>query len=92
MVAYLHIERECKGLGLPHAIGTRSTRGEMRAKHQTERQINRENRALVAAGFEATDEENDLWRSKDGLWFGRNAALQRARQAMLASTGRDVFD
>jgi hypothetical protein len=38
----------------------------------------RENQALVAAGFEPTYEENDLW-IKDGVWFGRNAARQRAQ-------------
>jgi hypothetical protein len=36
----------------------------------------RENRELVAGGFESPGEEDDLW-SKDGVyWFGRNAALQ----------------
>ena len=35
----------------------------------------RENRDLVAGGFESPGEEDDLW-SKDGVWFGRNAALQ----------------
>jgi hypothetical protein len=60
----------------------------MRANQRTER----ENQALVAAGFESTDEEDDLWRSKDGVWFGRNAAMQRARQTLRTSTGRDVFD
>jgi hypothetical protein len=36
----------------------------------------RENRELVAAGFESPGEEDHLWR-KDGVWFGRNAALQK---------------
>jgi hypothetical protein len=35
----------------------------------------RENRDLVAGGFESPGVEDDLW-SKDGVWFGRNAALQ----------------
>ena len=48
----------------------------------------RENQALVAAGFEPTGEENDLW-IKDGLWFGRNAALQSARRT-LSTTSTDV--
>jgi hypothetical protein len=39
---------------------------------------------LVAAGFEAT-EEGTLWR-KDGVWFGREAALQRARKILHATT------
>ena len=39
----------------------------------------RENQALVAAGFESADEEDGLW-SKDGVWFGREAALQKALQ------------
>lgn len=51
----------------------------------------RENQVLVAAGFESTDEEDDLWR-KDDVWFGRNAAMQSARRTLLASTGRDIFD
>jgi hypothetical protein len=38
-----------------------------------------ENRALVAASFESTDDEDDLWK-KDGVWFGRNAALQRGQR------------
>ena len=60
----------------------------MGAKQRTER----ENQLLVAAGFESTDEANDLW-SKDGVyWFGRNAALQSARRTLRATTGTDVFD
>jgi hypothetical protein len=35
-----------------------------------------ENRDLVAGGFDGLGEEDDLW-SKDGVWFGRNAALQK---------------
>ena len=61
--------------------------GEMGAKQGTER----ENQLLVAAGYESTDQEDDLW-TKDGVWFGRNAALQSARQTLRTSTGRDVFD
>ena len=38
----------------------------------------RENRDLVAGGFESSDDEDDLW-SKDGVWFGRNAALQKLK-------------
>jgi hypothetical protein len=61
--------------------------GEMGAKQGTER----ENQLLVAAGYESTDQEDDLW-TKDGVWFGRNAALQSARQTLRTSTGRDFFD
>ena len=61
--------------------------GEMGAKQGTER----ENQLLVAAGYESTDQEDDLW-TKDGVWFGRNAALQSARQTLRTSSGRDVFD
>jgi hypothetical protein len=43
-----------------------------------------EDRALVGAGFERQDEEADLW-SKDGVWFGRNAALQNLGQKPMAS-------
>jgi hypothetical protein len=60
----------------------------MRVSQWTER----ENQALVAADFESTDEEDDLWRSKDGVWFGRNAAMQSVRQTLHTSTGRDIFD
>ncbi len=59
----------------------------MSANQQTES----ENQALVAAGFETTDGEDDLW-GKEGVWFGRNAALQSARRTLHVSTGRDVFD
>ena len=38
----------------------------------------RENRDLVAGGFESPGEGDDLW-SKDGVWFGRSAALQNYR-------------
>jgi hypothetical protein len=59
----------------------------MGAKQQTER----ENQDLLAAGFEMTGEEDDLWKNKDGVWFGRNAALQKARQTLLhTSNGTDV--
>jgi hypothetical protein len=51
----------------------------------------RENQALVAAGFEQTYEENDLW-IKDGVWFGRNAARQRARRTLSTSTDVDVYN
>ena len=60
----------------------------MGAKEQTER----ENQDLIAAGFESMDDEYDLWRSQDGVWFGRNAALQSARQRLRPSTGRDVAE
>ena len=58
----------------------------------TRQRIERENQILVAAGFESTDEEDDLW-SKDGVyWFGRNAALQNAQLSLRASTGREGCD
>jgi hypothetical protein len=44
----------------------------------------KENLALAAAGFELSGEEADMW-SKDGVWFGRNAALQNLGQKPLAS-------
>ncbi len=43
--------------------------------------LDREDFALVAAGFEPTEEEGTLWR-KDGVLFGREAALQRARKQL----------
>jgi hypothetical protein len=58
----------------------------MRANQQTER----ENQVLVAARFVPTDQEDDLW-SKDGVWFGRNAALQSARQTLRTQTGSNRF-
>jgi hypothetical protein len=45
----------------------------------------RENQALVAAGFALMHEEDDLW-SKNGVLFGRKAALQSARQPLHPST------
>ena len=51
----------------------------------------RENRDLVDGGFDRSGEEDDLW-SKDGVWFGRNAALQSARRTLRTNTGREVFD
>ena len=60
----------------------------MSAKQQTDR----DNQMLSAAGFESTGEEDDLWRSKDGVWFGSSAALQSARQTLRTSTDRGVFD
>jgi hypothetical protein len=45
------------------------------------RLLNREDFALVAAGFEPTEEEGTLWR-KDGVLFGREAALQGARKEL----------
>ena len=45
-------------------------------------QYESENQVLVAAGFAPSgQEDDDLW-SKDGVWFGRNAALQSARQTL----------
>jgi hypothetical protein len=58
----------------------------MREKQRTER----ENQALIAVGFESTGEEDDLW-TKDGVWFGRRAALQSARRSLRESTGRGIF-
>lgn len=49
-----------------------------------------ESQALLTTGFEPTHED-DLWK-KDGVWFGRNAALQKARQAICANNEKDVFD
>ena len=43
--------------------------------------LDREDLALVAGGFERTGEEGTLWR-KDGVWFGREAALQSARKEL----------
>ena len=43
--------------------------------------LDREDLALVAAGFEPTEEEGTLWR-KDGVWFGRQAALQSASKEL----------
>ena len=40
-----------------------------------------EEKALDAAGFESTEDEDDLWK-KDGVWSGRNAALQRQRRGV----------
>ena len=53
--------------------------------------IEGENGDLVGGGFETSGEEDDLW-GKDGVWYGRNAALQSARRTLRATTGRDVLD
>jgi hypothetical protein len=47
-----------------------------------------ENQALVAAGFALMNEEYNLW-SKDGVLFGRKAALQAAGQALHPSSAKD---
>ena len=46
-----------------------------------------ENQALVAAGFELMGKNADLW-SKDGVWYGRKAALQSAGQALHPNTAK----
>jgi hypothetical protein len=46
--------------------------------------LDRENFALVAAGFEP-NEEGTMWR-KDGVWFGREAALHSARKQLTENT------
>ena len=51
----------------------------------------KEDAALVAAGFEALEEEQDLWH-KDGTVFGRGAALQKARCALAESGWYAMFD
>ena len=43
--------------------------------------LDREDFALVAAGFEPIDEEDTLWK-KDDVCFGREAALQSARKEL----------
>ena len=43
--------------------------------------LDREDFALVAAGFEPIDEECTLWK-KDCVCFGRDAALQSARKEL----------
>ena len=43
--------------------------------------LDREDFALVAAGFEPTEKEGTLWR-KDGVWCSREAALQSARKQL----------
>ena len=48
----------------------------------------RENRDLVGGGFETSGEEDDLW-SKDGVWFGRRAALQNLGYTSHPSTAKD---
>ena len=52
-----------------------------------QQRIERENKTLFAAGFEPEDGRNVLWR-KDGRWFGRTAALQKAQRIMHESNER----
>jgi hypothetical protein len=47
--------------------------------------LDREDFALIAAGFEPTEEEGTLWR-KAGVWFGREAALQSARKQLYSKS------
>jgi hypothetical protein len=47
--------------------------------------LDREDFALVAAGFETTEEEGTLWK-KDGVCFGRDAALQSAQKELAEYT------
>jgi hypothetical protein len=47
-----------------------------------------ENQALVAAGFALMYEKDDLW-SKDGVLFGRKAALASAGSPLYTSTAKD---
>jgi hypothetical protein len=86
-VAHSPISDSAKGSPLVCATGHDLHRGGGDGRKQG---LEKENQVLVAAGFESTEEEDDLW-SKDGVWFGRNAALQSARQTLRTSTGRDVF-
>jgi hypothetical protein len=64
-----------------------------RALGVEEQWAQRENQALFAAGFEPTDiEKSALW-IKDGVWYGRNAALQRVRQTLsMESTDGEVYN
>lgn len=43
--------------------------------------LDREDFALIAAGFEPVDKEGTLWK-KDGVCFGREAALQSSRKEL----------
>jgi hypothetical protein len=58
----------------------------MREKQRTER----ENQALIAAGFESTGEEDDLW-TKYGVCYGRQAALQGALRKLREDEGIYLF-
>jgi hypothetical protein len=46
-----------------------------------------EEKALEAAGFESTEDEDDLWK-KDGVCFGRTAALQHNSVATQVAGGK----
>jgi hypothetical protein len=69
---------------------TQKKQGYVSRQRVRDRVQNMENQALMAMGFEPTHED-DLWR-KDGVWFGRSAAMQKARQILLTSTNKDIFD
>ena len=52
-----------------------------------------EEKALEAAGFESTEDEDDLWKKddvwkKDGVWFGRIAALDHNSVATQVAGGK----
>jgi hypothetical protein len=58
-------------------------------RESAKKKIEQENRVLLAAGFQPEDEgKNVLWR-KNGMWFGRTAALQTAMRVMRESTESD---
>ena len=60
-------------------------------RESAKKKIEQENRVLLAAGFQPEDEgKNVLWR-KNGMWFGRTAALQPAmRLTVVAQVIRTV--
>ena len=64
-------QRTTRGRPRPNSLLIRQGGSASREGPWTER----ENRDLAAGGFESPGEEDDLW-SKDGVWFGRKAALQ----------------
>jgi hypothetical protein len=62
-------------------VGIPATKGGAMGSENLLCLLDREDFALIAAGFEPTEEEGTLWR-KAGVWFGREAALQSARKQL----------
>ena len=49
-----------------------------------QQRIEQEKRALLAAGFEPDKQGSNLWR-KEGVWFGRKAALQKVGATLVTN-------
>jgi hypothetical protein len=51
----------------------------------------KENSTLLGASFEALEDDGILW-EKNGVWYGRQAALQKALRKLHEEDGVYLFD